>query len=67
MENKLNGQISTKSLYITANNSTNLKNIRFFLSTRYGRDQAKKPSHATVPLILRVPLYLYLTDGLGAA
>ncbi len=49
-ENKLNGEISTTSVYISVNNNTNLIFFRFVLFTLYGMDKAKKPSHATVPL-----------------
>ncbi len=38
-----------KSVYISVNNNTNF--FWFFLSTLCGMDQAKKTSHATVPLI----------------
>jgi hypothetical protein len=40
MENTLNGEISTESVYISVNNNTNLKkhSIRFFLSTLFGID-----------------------------
>jgi hypothetical protein len=31
--------------------------FRFFLSTLYGMDEAKKPSHATVPFILKYFFY----------
>jgi hypothetical protein len=50
MENTLNGKISPISAYISFNNNTNFKIFRFFLSTRYRMDKAKKPSHAILSL-----------------
>ncbi len=39
-----------KSVNISKNNNTNLKIFQFLLTIPYGMAQAKKPSHATVPL-----------------
>jgi hypothetical protein len=36
METTLNGEISTKSVYISVNNNKNKNFFRFFLSTLYG-------------------------------
>jgi hypothetical protein len=60
MENTLNREIITKSVYISVNNNTNkytvnntnFKNVRFFLSSLYWMNYAKKPTHATVPLMV---------------
>ncbi len=50
MESTLNGEISTKSVYISINNNTNLKISKILSIYTIWDRLSQKPSHATVPL-----------------
>jgi hypothetical protein len=52
-ENKLNSDISNKSVNISINDNMNENFFRFFQTIPYEMVEAKKSSHATVPFIER--------------
>ncbi len=53
----LNGEITTKSVYVSVNKNTNFRNIQNISNyTSVYVIEAKKPTHATVPLSL-IDLY----------